>query len=295
MNKTTSFKVFYDADDDELSKHSIDAETLARSILSMTSLIEKADDILNEGNRSVKVLVTNPAVAGSIGVAYTIVELLPAAISVLKTIGIVGATGAAVHATAISLIRQLGSRKVISITRKKGTSDAVLELEGDGEDITCPASVAALVTEPSIRDALISVVQAPLEGKEAPVFKIVDDNDNELIRLEGEQTEEIKPLPRGTLLKKEVETKDVNVKFTQVNFHSEKGWRMEYLDDEHSVLLTDYEFLAKVRQAEGTITSEDLFSVTLETTKTTTARASTQKFVIKKVLRHRVAQGKKLI
>lgn len=295
MNKTTSFKVFYDADDDELSKHSIDAETLARSILSITSLIEKADDILNEGNRSVKVLVTNPAVAGSIGVAYTIVELLPAAISVLKTIGIVGATGAAVHATAISLIRQLGSRKVISITRKKGTSDAVLELEGDGEDITCPASVAALVTEPSIRDALISVVQAPLEGKEAPVFKIVDDNDNELIRLEGEQTEEIKPLPRGTLLKKEVETKDVNVKFTQVNFHSEKGWRMEYLDDEHSVLLTDYEFLAKVRQAEGTITSEDLFSVTLETTKTTTARASTQKFVIKKVLRHRVAQGKKLI
>lgn len=293
MNKTTSFKVFYDADDDELSKHSIDAETLAKSILSMKNLIEKADDILNEGNKSVKVLVTNPAVAGSLGIAYTIVELLPAAISVLKTIGIVGVAGAAAHATALSLIRQLGSRKVISITRKAGTNEAVLELEG--EDIVCPAPVAALVTEPSIRDALISVVQAPLEGKDAPVFKIVDDNGNELIRLEGEQTEEIKPLPRGTLLKKEVETKDVNVKFTQVNFHSEKGWRMEYLDDEHSVLLTDYEFLAKVRQAEGTITSEDLFSVTLETTKTTTARASTQKFVIKKVLRHRVAQGKKLI
>lgn len=293
MNKTTSFKVFYDADDDELSKHAIDAEILAKSILSMTNLIEKADDILNEGNKSVKVLVTNPAVAGSLGVAYTIVELMPAAVSVLKTIGIVGTVGAAAHATALSLIRQLGSRKVLSVTRRAGTNDAVLELEG--EDIVCPAPVAALVTEPSIRDALISVVQAPLEGKDSPVFKIVDDNDNELIRLEGEQTEEIKPLPRGTLLKKDVETKDVNVKFTQVNFHSEKGWRMLYQDEEHSVLLTDYEFLAKVRQAEGTITSEDLFSVTLETTKTSTARAVTQKFVIKRVLRHRVAQGKKLI
>ncbi|EPB6465836.1 hypothetical protein ACQUW4_000408 [Cronobacter dublinensis] len=293
MKKTTSFKVFYDADDEELSKHSIDAQVLAKSILSMTNLIEKADDILNGGNKSVKVLVTNPAVAGSLGVAYTIVELLPAAVSVLKTIGITGAAGAAVHATALSLIRQLGSRKVISVTKRTGTDEAVLEL--DGEDIVCPASVAALVTEPTIRDALISVVQAPLEGKDSPVFKIVDDNNNELIRLEGEQTEEIKPLPRGTLLTKEVETKDVNVKFTQVNFHSEKGWRMEYQDEEHSVLLTDYEFLAKVRQAEGTITSEDLFSVTLETTKTKSARGMTQKFVIKRVIRHRVAQGKKLI
>ncbi|ELY4000138.1 hypothetical protein QMW88_00590 [Cronobacter dublinensis] len=293
MKKTTSFKVFYDADDEELSKHSIDAQVLAKSILSMTNLIEKADDILNDGNKSVKVLVTNPAVAGSLGVAYTIVELLPAAVSVLKTIGITGAAGAAVHATALSLIRQLGSRKVISVTKRTGTDEAVLEL--DGEDIVCPASVAALVTEPTIRDALISVVQAPLEGKDSPVFKIVDDNNNELIRLEGEQTEEIKPLPRGTLLTKEVETKDVNVKFTQVNFHSEKGWRMEYQDEEHSVLLTDYEFLAKVRQAEGTITSEDLFSVTLETTKTKSARGMTQKFVIKRVIRHRVAQGKKLI
>lgn len=293
MKKTTSFKVFYDAKDDELSKHSIEAETLANSILSMTNLIEKADGILNEGNKSVKVLVTNPAVAGSLGIAYTIVELLPTAVSVLKTIGIVGAAGAVGHATAISLIRQLGSRKVISVTRKAGTNEAVLEL--DGEDIVCPAPVAALVTEPSIRDALIAVVQAPLEGKKEPVFKIVDENNKELMRLEGLQTEEIKPLPRGTLLRKEVETKDVNVKFTQVNFHNEKGWRMEYLDDEHSVLLTDYEFLAKVRQAEGTITSEDLFSVTLETTKTISARGTSQKFVIKKVLRHRVAQGKKLI
>lgn len=293
MKKTTSFKVFYDANDEELSKHSIDAQILAKSILSMTTLIEKADDILNDGNKSVQVLVTNPAVAGSLGVAYTIVELLPTAVSVLKTIGIAGAAGAAVHATAISLIRQLGSRKVLSVTRKAGTDEAVLEL--DGEDIVCPAPVAALVTEPTIRDALISVVQAPLEGKDSPVFKIVDDNDNELIRLEGVQTEEIKPLPRGTLLTKEVDTKDVNVKFTQVNFHSEKGWKMEYQDEEHSVLLTDYEFLAKVRQAEGTITSEDLFSVTLETTKTRSARGTTQKFVIKRVIRHRVAQGKKLI
>lgn len=293
MEKTTSFKVFYDADDKELAEHAIDAEVLGKSILSMANLISKADDLLNDGNKSVKVLVTSPAEKGSLGIAYTVVQLLPQAVDVLQTIGIVGAVGAAAHASALSLIRQLGSKKVISITRRQGTDKAILKLE-DGE-IECPAAVATLVTEPVIRDALISVVQTPLEGKDSPVFKIVDDNDQIVLKLEDEQTEEIKPLPRGTLLTKTVETKEVNVKFTQVNFHNEKGWRMDYNNEEPSVLLTDYEFLAKVRQAEGTITSEDMFSVLLETTRTVSARGRSEKYVIKKVLRHRVAQGKKLI
>ncbi|ENB7482750.1 hypothetical protein ACH3Y3_00970 [Enterobacter hormaechei subsp. hoffmannii] len=293
MEKSTSFKVFYDANDKELSNHAIDAEDLGKSILSMTTLINKADDLLNDGNKSVKVLVSAPLKKGSVGIAYTVVQLLPDAIDVLKTIGIVGTVGVAAHASALSLIRQLGSKKVVSVTKRAGTDMAVLEFE-DG-DIECPSAVAALVTEPVIRDALISVVQGPLEGKESPVFKIVDGNDEVLVKLEGEQTEEIKPLPRGTLLTKTVEEKEVNVKFTQVNFHSEKGWRMDYNQEEHSVLLTDYEFLAKVRMAEGTVTSEDMFSVLLETTRTTSARGKTEKYVIKKVLRHRVMQGKKLI
>ena len=293
MKSETSFKVFYDADDNELSQHSIDADTLGRSILAMSNLISKADDLLNDGNKSVKVLVTGPLKKGSVGIDYTVVQILPMAIDVLKTIGLTGVIGAAAHSSALSLIRQLGSKRILSMTKKKGSDKVVLEL-ADGE-IECPAAVATLVTEPEIRDALISVVQSPLEGKTAPVFKIVDNNGDEVIKLEGEETEEIKPLPRGTLLTKDISTSETNVKFTQVNFHSEKGWRMEYSNDEHSVLLTDYEFLAKVRQAEGTITSEDMFSVMLETTKTTSARGKTEKYVIKKVLRHRVAQGKKLI
>lgn len=293
MEKSTSFKIFYDAQDDELANHSIDAEKLGKSIISMTNLINKADDILNDGNKAFKVLVNSPAVPGSLGIDYTVVQILPMAIDVLKTIGIVGFTGAVAHSSALSLVRQLGSKKVISITRKTGTDTAVLELEG--EEIECSKDVAALVTDPSIRNALIDVVQSPLEGKDDPVFKIVGSDGGVVLKLEGEETEEIKPIPRGTLLTKTIDTKDVNVKFTQVNFHSETGWKMLLNEDEHTVLLTDYEFLAKVRHAEGTITSEDLFAVTLETTKTKSAKTSTVKYVIKKVLRHRVAQGKKLI
>lgn len=293
MEQTTSFKVFYDADDNELSKHAIDAEVLGNSILSMTKLITKADDLLNDGNKSVKILVTNPAEAGSLGIAYTIIQLLPDAIDVLRTIGITGVAGAVGGASALSLIRHLGSSKVITMTRKAGTQTTILELEG--EEIECPTPVAALVTDPAIREALISVIQAPLEGKDEPVFKILNENDEEIIRLEGAQTEEIKLLPRGTLLQKEIETREVNVKFTQVNFQSEKGWRMEYNGEEHSVLLNDFEFLAKVRQAEGAISSDDLFAVTLEVTKTFSARNVTEKYVIKKVIRHRADASRRIV
>ncbi|MBP1015915.1 hypothetical protein J8628_03205 [Serratia fonticola] len=293
MEQTTSFKVFYDADDNELSRHAIDAEVLGNSILSMTKLITKADDLLNDGNKSVKILVTNPAEAGSLGIAYTIIQLLPDAIDVLRTIGITGVVGAVGGASALSLIRQLGSSKVITMTRRAGTQTTILELEG--EEIECPTPVAALVTDPTIREALISVIQAPLEGKDEPVFKILNENNEEVIRLEGSQTEEIKPLPRGTLLQKEIETREVNVKFTQVNFQSEKGWRMEYNGEEHSVLLNDFEFLAKVRQAEGAISSDDLFAVNLEVTKTFSARNVTEKYVIKQVIRHRADASRRIV
>ncbi|MGC6575062.1 hypothetical protein ACP0GP_25800, partial [Escherichia coli] len=82
------------------------------------------------------------------------------------------------------------------------TQEAVLEL--DGEEIICHEAVAKLVTDPEIRQALVNVVRAPLDGKERPIFKITDDNGEEILKLEGEETEEIKPLPRGTLLEKEV-------------------------------------------------------------------------------------------
>lgn len=293
MEQKTSFKVFYDAQDDELANHSIDAEVLGNSILSMTDLIKKADELLNQGNKTFKILVNSPAVPGSLGIDYTVIQLLPMAVDVLKTIGIVGTVGAVAYPSAITLIRQLGTKKVIAITRKADSDVAILELED--EKIECSASVAALVTEPSIREALIDVVQSPLEGKQNPVFKIVGEDGDVLLQLDGDETNEIKPIPRGTLLTKDVNTSEVNVKFTQVNFHNEKGWRMLYDNEEHSVLLTDYEFLAKVRHAEGTITAEDLFSVTLETTKTRSAKTSSVKYVIKKVIRHRVSQGNRLI
>lgn len=57
-------------------------------------------------------MVTSPAEKGSLGIAYTVVQLLPQAVDVLQTIGIVGAVGAAAHASALSLIRQLGSKKL---------------------------------------------------------------------------------------------------------------------------------------------------------------------------------------
>lgn len=74
-----------------------------------------------------------------------------------------------------------------------------------------------------IRDALISVVQTPLEGKDSPVFKIVDDNDQIVLKLEDEQTEEIKPLPRGTLLTKLLKLRKLTSSLLKSTFIMRKG------------------------------------------------------------------------
>lgn len=287
MEASTSFKIFYDANDKELANHAIDAKILGLSITSMAELIETADELLNEGQQTVKVLVTNPAEEGSLGIAFTIVELLPYAISAAKVIGLTGLAAAGLGGSALSLIRQLGSKKVIAITKKTGTNTSILEVEG--EEIECSNEVAKLVTDPTVRQALINVVRAPLSGKDDPVFKIIDENGETVLKLEGDETEEIKPLPRGTLLEKEVETKDVNVKFIQVNFDGDKGWRIEYNNDQHSVALDDEEFLVKVRAGTITFSKEDLFVVSLETTKTFTARGVTNRYAVKKVKRQRPA------
>lgn len=289
MAEVTSFKIFYDADDNELSEHKIDAKTLSLSIGAMADLITAADKSLNDGQETVKLMVTTPAEAGSLGIAYSMVELIPNAINVAKIIGLTGLGAAAFGASALSLIRQLGSKRVISITKRVGTDQSVLEL--DGEEIECNDYVAKLVTDPEIRDALVSVVRSPLEGKENPVFKIVDSEGQEVLILEGEETEEVKPLPRGTLLEKQVSLEEVNVRFVQVNFEGIKGWRFIHLNEEHAVNLEDQQFIHRVQQGHISFTKEDLFVVDLETTKTFTARGVTTRYAVKVVKRKRPAEA----
>ncbi len=289
MTKTTSFKIFYDAEDKELSQHKIDAKTLSISIGSMADLISAADKRLNEGQQTVKLMVTNPAEAGSLGVSYTMMELIPHAINVAKVIGLTGLTVAGIGAPALSLIRQLGSKKVISITKRVGTDQSVLELEG--EEIVCHDSVAKLVTDPEIREALVNVVRAPLEGKAGAVFKVINEEGEEVVRLDGEETEEVKPLPRGTLLEKQESVEEVNVRFIQINFEGTKGWRIDYLGEEHAVSFEDQLFIHQVQNGIVSFTKEDLFVVDLKTTKTFTARNATTKYAITKVKRKRPAEA----
>lgn len=90
MEKMTSFKVSYGAKDNELSKHSIDAEVLGKSILSMSNLINKADDLLNDGNKSVKLLVTCPAQKGSLGIDYTVIQCVCSPITARSDFAIAG-------------------------------------------------------------------------------------------------------------------------------------------------------------------------------------------------------------
>ncbi|MED5778183.1 hypothetical protein VZ146_22190 [Enterobacter hormaechei] len=53
MQEDTSFKIFYDANDNELAQHKIDAKTLSISIGAMAELISAADKRLHDGHETV--------------------------------------------------------------------------------------------------------------------------------------------------------------------------------------------------------------------------------------------------
>lgn len=241
MINTTSFQIFYDAKGTELAQHRIDTKTLSISISSMANSISTVDGRLNDGRQTVKLVVTNPIETGSLGVPYTMTESAPHTINVAEVIGLAGLADAVIGTLALSLIRQLGSKKVIFVTKRVGTDQSVFELES--EEIICYDSVAKLVTDSEIRDTLVNVVRVPLNGKEGAVSKILNEDGAEVIRLESEETEEIKLLPRGTLLGKKESVGEVNVRFIRIDFGGTRGWRIGYLGEGHAASFEDQLFI----------------------------------------------------
>lgn len=93
------------------------------------------------------------------------------------------------------------------------------------------------------------------------------------------------------MLEKEESVEEVNVRFVQINFEGTKGWRIEYLGEEHAVSFEDQLFIHQVQNGIVSFTKEDLFVVDLKTTKTFTARNASTKYAITKVKRKRPAEA----
>lgn len=289
---TQNFSIFYDADNDSLNEHSINARQIGEAITGMAELVEQSDKILNGENSEIKLNVVAKK-AGSFGVEFEVFQVLNHAVDVLKYLGLSAAGGALLGGPVFSLARRLNKRKIVgTVTHKK---DGTTTLKLDDENIIVDENVAKLVINPLIRSALNKVVQKPLEGRSNPVFKLEHDG-VEIVRLEGEDTAKYEPLPRHSLVETEVDEKEVNVRFTQVNFDAQTGWKIDWNGESKGVKLEDQAFIERVSSNQAKFSKDDLFVVKLQVKKTSSALAGEKTTLkITKVIRHRVEKNRKLI
>lgn len=292
VGPTHTFSIFYDAKDDSLENHAINARQLGESITSMAELIELSDKILNGESSEIKLNVVAKK-AGSFGVEFEMLQLLDGAVDVLKYLGLTIAGSSILGGGLFSLASRLNKKKILATVNHK--RDGTTTLQVDGEEVTVDENLAKLVVNPVVRASLNKVVQQPLEGRVNPVFR-VEANGQNVVLLEGLATSQYDPLPRFSLVETEVDEKEINVRFTQVNFDGQTGWKVDWNGKSRAVKLEDDEFIQKVRANQEKFSKDDLFVVRLEEKKTKSALGGEKSSLkIKKVLRHRANQERKLI
>jgi hypothetical protein len=292
LQQVKHFSIFYDAQDDDLQKHSIGAKELGEAVVEMAKMIEQADLLLNNHLQTVSLQVSAKPIAGSFGLDFDLVTLVPSAIDVLKYIGLATSSGAVVGGSALAVARKMKDRKVLSIHTTTGSDQVRVEL--DGETVECDKHVAALVTDPMVRSAMQKVITNPLLEKKSPVFKVMAGK-TEIFRLSDEETTEYSTLPRNSLLVEQSEVVIANITFARVSFLSSSGWKMVYDGREVPVVMKDEAFMAAVRASSEKFSKDDMFEVELDIINRETASAFKTSYVVNRVLRHRVRSDKKLI
>lgn len=283
------FSIFYDADDEELSEHKMDALSLGLAIQQVATMVKQAGRLLGDDeDEDIEVKVTVPAQEGSFAVEFAVYAAAHAR-EIIPALGLLGGG-------ALALAQRLRNRKVINIRTEDGSDQAVVTVQyrGNEEEIICDRDEAILATDPIIRKAYNEIITQPLVNKDAPVFRVEMEGE-EVLRLDGEDDIEFAPLPRKSLTFEHTERFDAVIAVTQVNFTSVNGWRMTYQDEDRAFKMEDIGFMESVLNRDQAFVKGDLFSVKLRV-KTTEKPDSSIKttYAVEEVYRHLAGEGRRL-
>ncbi len=289
---TQTFSVYYDAQDNELNQHKMDAYALGNSILEIAKLFKQADTLLNGEQKTVDLQVTAPAREGSLAIDFAITILNSGGVDILKYLGLSSASASVIGGTALSVARQLKRKKVISIETTSGSSQA--KILYNGGEIECEKTVAMLATNPDIRKSMNEVISQPFLGKNDPKFR-VEINGLDVFLAEGDVVTEFTPMPKNSMSTEETQVITTNVHITQINFESKNGWRMLYDGQEKAVKMDDDAFMTRVRDSVHKFSNGDMFEVELSITHKITARSERTEYMITHVIRHRAAPERQIL
>ncbi|MDE9458799.1 hypothetical protein [Xenorhabdus bovienii] len=287
-----TFQVHYGAEEGSaLSAHKMNAYDLGMSIVEFSKMLNRADDIINKG-KTLVLEVTAPAKPGSLIIEFAMTVKESGALEVLKYLGLSAASGSVALGTALGVAAKLKDKKIIGLTSSTKSNTTTIELE-DGE-LKCDKTVAILVSDPIIRQAMNEIINQPLSTQEKPNFKITSDGAN-IYEVKDDEVLDFTPLPRKSLSHENIEQITTNVLITQVNFDSSKGWKMFYDDKEISVRMDDQSFMQRVKDSTKSFTKGDMFEVLLSVVTKNTARSQRTEYIIDRVIRHRASTENKIV
>lgn len=289
LQEVDRFSIFYDADDDELSIHKMDAFFLGQAIQQVSTMVKQAGRLLgDEEDADVEVKVTVPAQEGSFAVEFAVYAANHVR-EIIPTLGLLGGG-------ALALAQRLRNRKVINIRTEDDSDEAVVTVQYRGveEEIVCNKDEAILATDPIIRQSYNEIITQPLLNKDAPVFR-VEVAGEEVLRLDGEDDIEFAPLPKKSLTFDHTERFDAVIAVTQVNFTSVNGWRMTYLNEDRAFRMEDTGFMENVLNRNQSFVKGDLFSVRLRVKTIEKPDASIKTtYAVEEVYRHLADEGRRI-
>lgn len=286
------FTVHYGAaEGSDLDKHKMNAYDLGMSIVEFAKMVNRADDIINSES-TLELEVTAPAKEGSLVIEFALLIKSSGALEVMKYLGLSVTSAAIVGGSAFGIARKLKDKRILGINTDTKTEQATILL--DGEEVTANKNVARLVADPVIRQAMNEIITQPLNSEEKPSFKIKVE-DEEVISFKDEEVLDFTPLPKASLSSEKTENITTNVLLTQVNFDSNRGWKMLYEGKEKSVRMDDASFMSRVADSEKSFTKGDMFEVALSIVSKTTARSERTEYIITRVIRHRASADRKIL
>lgn len=290
LQEVEHFSISYDADDEELAIHQMDALALGEAIRQVALMVKQADQVLNDGEQTVDLRVTVPAEEGSFLVAFALFSLANAK-AILPALGF-----SALGGGALAIAHRLKSNRVIDVHTNDDDETATIHFEEAGHinEIVCPKDEALLATDAVIRRAYNEIITQPLANKDSPRFKVKVEGQDVLV-IAGQDTQEFTTLPRQSLTEERTEVLEAVIALTQVNFTSITGWRMRYFEEERPVRMEDEAFMAAVLNNQRAFVKGDLFSVRMRITTIEKPNASSRTtYAIEEVYRHLADEGRRI-
>lgn len=279
--ESISFKLKFETPDiDGEPTHQIDAETLGQSLTELSGLLRNSIKTL-QGESATAELDVKANSEGSFVVEF-VAFLSTGGIEVLRALGIATTSLAVGNATIFSLLKQIGSRKVVK--KIINDDDSVSLILDDNEKVDCSDEVAKLMDSYSVRKSIENVVSKPISRGTASGITFLTEDEVVTSSLTQDELLSYKAPAKKTFAEEKESVDRVEVVFEVIDFTKATGWKIALDNEIISVRIKDKAFLERVQSSKREFKKGQTFQVDLKTTEKLVEGKTTTMYSIEQVL-----------